>query len=390
MSWQRLLKPRSSSFRGQETATSTDSASMVHEAELAIDRLWSGQKFYARVACFAPDRHQLLVAEPSTEEPSGIRFRTRDFLPGQIQPDEGVWTSAKEEVTCSVVSHPSFGDVLRCSTPVRTLDETTQLRGALVADLRLDSLLAESARAREAPSASDKTPNSRLTVVLDSSGTIVYHPNDAHKHQPIGSAMPYFVPAASMIRGETGSAFYNSAEGDQWIEGHVPLKPFGLSLAVARNDSQATEALRQARSVGVVLSILFGLAAASLLTAYFQKQTQRIERVTEKVEAIARGDLDQRIEAPSRDDLRPLADSVNVMSERLREQIAREAEAHQFQSFIKLSALLTHDLKNAIEALSLTVSNMERHHDNPEFRADALKGLDRRDRKTASAGGTTE
>ena len=37
--------------------------------------------------------------------------------------------------------------------------------------------------------------------------------------------------------------------------------------------------------------------------------------------------------------------------------------------------MLTHDLKNAIEALSLTVSNMERHFDNPQFRADAMKGL---------------
>jgi signal transduction histidine kinase len=32
-------------------------------------------------------------------------------------------------------------------------------------------------------------------------------------------------------------------------------------------------------------------------------------------------------------------------------------------------------LKNAIEGLSLTVSNMERHFDNPQFRTDALKGL---------------
>jgi len=37
--------------------------------------------------------------------------------------------------------------------------------------------------------------------------------------------------------------------------------------------------------------------------------------------------------------------------------------------------MLTHDLKNAIEGLSLTVSNMERHFDNEQFRIDALKGL---------------
>ena len=42
---------------------------------------------------------------------------------------------------------------------------------------------------------------------------------------------------------------------------------------------------------------------------------------------------------------------------------------------MRISAMLTHDLKNAIEGLSLTVGNMERHFDNPQFRTDALKGL---------------
>ena len=77
------------------------------------------------------------------------------------------------------------------------------------------------------------------------------------------------------------------------------------------------------------------------------------------------------------DDLRPLADNLGLMTQQLSEKIARESETRQFQSFVRLSAILTHDLKNAIEALSLTVSNMEWHFDNQEFRADvALWGAD--------------
>jgi signal transduction histidine kinase len=37
--------------------------------------------------------------------------------------------------------------------------------------------------------------------------------------------------------------------------------------------------------------------------------------------------------------------------------------------------MLTHDLKNAIEALSLIVGNMEKHFDNEDFRADAMNSL---------------
>jgi signal transduction histidine kinase len=85
--------------------------------------------------------------------------------------------------------------------------------------------------------------------------------------------------------------------------------------------------------------------------------------------------LDHRIELLSSDDLRPLADNVGLVTRQLREQLAREAEGRQFQSFVRLSAALTHDLKNAIEALSLIVNNMERHFENEEFRADAMQSL---------------
>jgi signal transduction histidine kinase len=97
--------------------------------------------------------------------------------------------------------------------------------------------------------------------------------------------------------------------------------------------------------------------------------------VTEDLSAIAKGELDRRIILQSSDDARGLADNINVVTERLRIQIAREEESRQFESFVRLSAMLTHDLKNAIEGLSLTVANMERHFDNPQFRIDAMKGL---------------
>ena len=45
----------------------------------------------------------------------------------------------------------------------------------------------------------------------------------------------------------------------------------------------------------------------------------------------------------------------------------------QFDSFMRLSAMLTHDLKNSILTLSLIVDNMKEQFDKEEFRADAMK-----------------
>ena len=126
---------------------------------------------------------------------------------------------------------------------------------------------------------------------------------------------------------------------------------------------------------GLIAAFLLAVSSALLLTIYWQRKSRGLERVTMGVEAIARGKLDHRIELMSSDDLRPLADNLGLMTKQLRDQIAREAETRQFQSFVRLSAILTHDLKNALEALSLTVTNMERHYDNEEFRVDAMTTL---------------
>jgi len=132
--------------------------------------------------------------------------------------------------------------------------------------------------------------------------------------------------------------------------------------------------VRRAGWLGLGGALLLATLSAFLLTQRWQSKTRGIERVTQGVEKIAKGELDHRFELSS-DDLRPLADNLGLMTKQLREQIAREAETRQFQSFVRLSAILTHDLKNAIEALSLTVGNMERHFDNQDFRVDAMKSV---------------
>lgn len=144
--------------------------------------------------------------------------------------------------------------------------------------------------------------------------------------------------------------------------------------ATAESSEQLVAQQRLNGWLGLLIALLLATLSACLLSRYWGRQARGIERVSEGVEAIARGRLDHRIELSS-DNLRPLADNLDLMTKQLREQLAREAETRQFQSFVRLSAVLTHDLKNAIEALSLTVGNMERHFDNREFRADAMKSL---------------
>jgi signal transduction histidine kinase len=179
-----------------------------------------------------------------------------------------------------------------------------------------------------------------------------------------------------LVSDRSGQRVYpSSGEPLQGLIAHSPIPKLNVDVGVARDRSALTSPVHRWGIVGLVLAVLFALAAAYLLEHHVQRRSRGIARVTADVSAIAKGELDRRIILQSSDDARGLADNINVVTERLRTQIAREEESRQFESFLRLSAMLTHDLKNAIEGLSLTVGNMERHFDNPQFRTDALKGL---------------
>ncbi len=341
--------------------------------------LQSGQKYYVSVTCLGADRRPLFRAEPNRGGAGpAARFQTKDFLPDSLKADERVWSTNEPAPLRSPAARESFGSVLRYTAPVFVGDEKGE-RGALVVDLKLDALLDEAAgTVAGSEAARDSGPQpARVVLILDRDGNAVYHSNDALKYQPVTTAMPAsFKPIAdAMSKGQGGWQFFTAPEGDEWAAAYQTLAPLDVSIAVALDYTAAVAGQSRSGWLVVGLIALIGLAAAGLLWLYLRRQAGSIRRITEGAVAIAGGKLDERIEVQSSDETRVLAETFNRMSDRLSEQIAREAESRQFESFMRLSAMLTHDLKNSIQALSLIVSNMEQQFHREEFRADAMQSL---------------
>lgn len=343
--------------------------------------LQSGQKYYLSVTCLDADRRPLFRAEPNRGGAGpAARFQTTDFLRDSFTPDERVWSATDATPLRSAAARESFGSVLRYTAPIFLGEEKAAApRGALVVDLKLDALLNEAAGsvAGSAGGRAGEPQPARVVLILDRDGNAVYHSNDALKYQPITAAMPAsFRPIAdAMGRGEGGWQFFTAPEGDEWAAAYQPLAPLDVSIAVALDYTAAVASQSRSGWLVVGLIALIALTAAALLWLYLRRQAGSIKRITEGAVAIAGGKLDERIEVQSSDETRVLAETFNRMSDRLSEQIAREAETRQFESFMRLSAMLTHDLKNSIQALSLVVSNMEQQFHREEFRADAMQSL---------------
>ncbi|MGJ5819546.1 XrtA/PEP-CTERM system histidine kinase PrsK [Paludibaculum fermentans] len=72
--------------------------------------------------------------------------------------------------------------------------------------------------------------------------------------------------------------------------------------------------------------------------------------------------------------LQCMADQVTsvLLNLRLANEVARSRELEAFRT---MSAFFVHDLKNAASSLNLMLKNLPVHFDDPEFRADALRGI---------------
>jgi len=319
---------------------------------------------FAAVGLFGSDRKPIFFAETNA---GSWTSRSKDFIPDAISPDERVWNGHINEVYESLMHVARFGDVWRCTLPVvvEGANSSQPTRGALVADIHIDTVLATL----------DHSDNTREMIVLDEQQKLVYDRNAALRNQPLITALPARAPFGQMMVSKApGRERYLLSDGHLWLTVHQPLKE-NLWLAISGDLTLVGRGGRRAGLIGIVLSLLLGLTAAAIITALYLRNTKSLDRVTASVAAIAEGNLDEEVLLRSSDDMRGLADNVNRMTERMREQLAKEAETRQFDSFARLSAMLAHDLKNAIEGLSLMVGNMEKHFDNPTFRADAIEAL---------------
>lgn len=345
--------------------------SQSQNASSSLKSVLDQPSHFQSLALFDRNRHALWYGTHSTQWENWDKSNT--FSGNIPQPDDRIWTAKGNVLLDRPGTLPSNAKSLEYTLPVHN-ETGTGNDGALVGVLDLESIFSTVSRGLEARASSGSTENS-MVVVVDRSGKVVYHSDRWLKLRPANEAVPGFDPiTAAMNANENGLREFQSS-GTSYIAAYAPIPRLDISVAVARNRSALLSGTRLWGGVGLAIALLTALLAAFVLNRHVKQRSQSIERVAEDVSAIAKGELDRRIMLKSSDDARGLADNINVVTERLRAQVAREAESRQFESFVKLSAMLTHDLKNAIEGLSLTVSNMERHFDNPQFRTDALKGL---------------
>lgn len=334
----------------------------------------AGHEYLHAVTYF--DRGGAAALRVEASEEGGLTFQTTDFVTNEVRCDPRVWENNSVEALLSGVTQEKYGAAVRITAPVgdpRPLTFNNYPPGAVVVELKLSGVLKDA----DGDVSPESQPAGRSLMALDNAtDKVIYHTDEAHTHQTATISMPYFAEvAARMKAGGSGFDFYDTTEGRRQFAAFRQVDKLHFSLAASEDYAAALAPVRRSALVGAGVALLAMLAGATLLLRLAARETRGINLVARSASALAAGDLDQRIEVSHSGETRELAENFNTMTERLRELIAREAESRQFQSFLRISAMVSHDLKNAIAGLSMLVSNMEKQFHREEFRADAIESL---------------
>lgn len=166
-------------------------------------------------------------------------------------------------------------------------------------------------------------------IILDAEGKVAAHSrHPEHVGQPLAGAVHQRAAASDgplvqeTVLAETGESIYDFA-----VPVHVERQKWGtvrVGLSQRRMDAAIRETRRELGALTAVTLLLGGLAAALVA----RRIARPVRQLAEGAAAISRGDLNQRIEPATSDEIGGLAVAFNHMAAQLFQQRAALEAAH--------------------------------------------------------------
>ncbi len=227
-------------------------------------------------------------------------------------------------------------------------------------------------------------------IVTDSrSGVVLSHPDPGRRNQLISVALPALAGVSLQDDGGEGHRF-RDGERDLWLLSSRVLAGTPWVVSVAAPLGIYLAPIDRVGRLGLILLVTILAGATVMITLSTRRFRHSLAALTGAAARFSSGDLDERVAVRSQDEMGALAAAFNRMASQLQGLIRHREESARFDSFHRLSAAVTHDLKGSLSGLSLLMENMERHLEDPAFLRDSAmtihSAVDRMKRMTRRLG----
>jgi two-component system OmpR family sensor kinase len=222
-------------------------------------------------------------------------------------------------------------------------------------------------------------PPGTYGAVLDSSGAVIS--KTSFSYGQTNTAVPKLPsPLPSAPADDNGTTIFNAASSNSSSTGfRVLLQRFpsrGLILEVAVPLTETSQTLDRLLAIEVLVSVVVLAALAAAAWLLIKRDLRPLETMAETADAIAQGDLSQRVEpAESRTEVGRLGLSLNAMLVQIEEAFAeRAATEDKLRRFL---ADASHELRTPLTSIRGYAEVFERGaKENPEDLATAMRRIE--------------
>jgi len=168
----------------------------------------------------------------------------------------------------------------------------------------------------------------------------------------------------------SGSVQWTSSRSSAEAFASLPLRRNGRVIGALLAGTSLAEQFGLERAIlwigvwvgsgGIVIGVLLGWWTT-------ERITRPVEKLAEGARTVASGDLSARVAVASNDEIGELAEAFNRMTAQLIEQRDRTIQAERVAAWRELARRLAHELKNPLFPLQITVENLQRARERPEF-----------------------
>lgn len=166
--------------------------------------------------------------------------------------------------------------------------------------------------------------------------------------------LSHFPPVAALLQGKSGPLSFHN-QGERWIA-HGESLANGWSVLLLQPNADFAEDARLFRNLSVTTAAIALLVAAGVMGILSARLAQPIHRLSAAATAISHGQLDQKIDIDSPDEIGTLATAFNSVADQL--QLSFSQLADQNESLKRLDQLKDQFLANTSHELKTPLNGM--------------------------------
>jgi signal transduction histidine kinase len=205
-----------------------------------------------------------------------------------------------------------------------------------------------------------------MAFVVDAGGRLISHPDEKRAFQK--ESLYENQGVRRVLEKEWGGGEYRDELGNLMVGAYVPIDKLGWGVVVQEPLPSAYSELRYLETYSLIF-VIAGIFLTAIVGIFFARSIERpIKQLTSGTEAVARGDLRQRVAVDSADEIGRLSVAFNQMTNDLRESQERLILSEKLASLGTMAAGMAHEIKNPLVSLRTFTQLLQQKWEDKEFR----------------------